>query len=71
MTPTVAITRSKDDVEIRIRDSFRDQVLRNRPAWTLIHEDDAMGAYNVWTLRLHVDEAGVIVKGLIEAGVTP
>jgi len=64
----VAVRRLDDNVYVVIRESLRDEH-NEGSCWTMCHADDAMRMFNIWTLKLPVDEASVILRGLIEAGV--
>lgn len=68
MKREVAVRRMGDEVSLVIRESVREERI-NGSCWTVCHQDDIARMFNVWVLRLPVDEASVILNGLIEAGV--
>jgi hypothetical protein len=65
----VSVTRDDEEVTVVMRESIHDVAARTYPAWILAWEQDGVCDFNVWTMRIPVAEAGILMRGLQEAGV--
>jgi hypothetical protein len=65
----IEVTRTSGEVVVVMRESLRDVVRSDQPTWTLVYEQDGMADFNIWTVWIPLEAAGVLLRGLQEAGV--
>lgn len=67
----ISVKRTPGEVVVVMTEALRELAMRRDPAWSLEYRQDDLAAFNVWTVRIPVDQAGILLRGLHEAGVKP